>query len=274
MGGGGGPDASRGRTTANAVVSTTATFKLSLHPSAMADSISSLAGATELLDGMLMRHHDQLGGVLVSYENAKIEKKKGPARIVHMAGYVDLFVKANVQVFKPKVGRILTGVVNKIGVDFIGALVLNTFNVSIAAEDLPQDFVHNPVDSITSSTLSGGVWESAEDGGTHRIGVGSILKFQVKKISEYDDVLHLIGSLAEDGTGSAEFLGAGSGVEKFGDVGDGDAQKTPSSKDKKEKKSKTPKSEKSSKKEKKEKKSKREREEKGEGEREKKRKKK
>ena len=46
------------------VITKSAVFKLGIHPSAMHDA---LGGAKELLDGMLMRHHHQLGGVLVSY---------------------------------------------------------------------------------------------------------------------------------------------------------------------------------------------------------------
>ena len=88
----------------------------------------------------------------------------------------------------------------------------DVFNASLAATDLPRDFVHNPAEDV---------WESAEDGGAHRVGVGTECVFSVKKISEYDDVLHLIGSMAEEGTGALEFLG-GDGGDGDGD-GDGEA---------------------------------------------------
>ena len=87
------------RVGANAVLSTTATFKLSLHPSAVADRGTSLQGARDLLDGMLMRHHDRLGGVLVSYEKPRLVDH-ADLRIVPMAGYVDVCVKAKVRVFE------------------------------------------------------------------------------------------------------------------------------------------------------------------------------
>ena len=185
------------RAGANAVLSTTATFKLSLHPSAVADRNTSLQGARDLLDGMLMRHHDRLGGVLVSYDKPKLVNH-ADLRIVHMAGYVDVCVRAKVKVFTPKIGLKLVGRVNKIGVDHVGLLVHDVFNASLAATDLPRDFVHNPAEDV---------WESAEDGGAHRVGVGTECVFGVKKISEYDDVLHLIGSMAEEGTGALDFLG-------------------------------------------------------------------
>lgn len=239
------------RAGADAVLSTTATFKLSLHPSAVADRNTSLQGARELLDGMLMRHNDRLGGVLVSYEKPRLVDH-ADLRIVHMAGYVDVNVRAKVKVFTPKVGSKLKGRVNKIGVDHVGLLVHDVFNASLTAADLPRDFVHNPAEDV---------WESAEDGGAHRVGVGTECVFSVRKISEYDDVLHLIGSMAEEGTGALDFLG-----------GDGaDARSAPAAKEetektkKKEKTEKKEKKAKKAKKEKKAKKAKREREENAEG---------
>ena len=237
------------RVGANAVLSTTATFKLSLHPSAVADRGTSLQGARDLLDGMLMRHHDRLGGVLVSYEKPRLVHH-ADLRIVPMAGYVDVCVKAKVRVFTPKVGSKLVGRVNKIGVDHVGVLVHDVFNASLAAKDLPRDFVHNPAEDV---------WESAEDGGAHRVGVGAECVFHVKKISEYDDVLHLIGSMAEEGTGALDFLG-GDGGERV------DAKRAPAARqderrrEKKEKKAKKEKKEKTPKKEKKAKRGKRDRE--------------
>ena len=245
------------RAGANAVLGTTATFKLSLHPSAVADRGTSLQGARDLLDGMLMRHHDRLGGVLVSYEKPRLVHH-ADLRIVPMAGYVDVCVKAKVRVFTPKVGSKLVGRVNKIGVDHVGVLVHDVFNASLAAKDLPRDFVHNPAEDV---------WESAEDGGAHRVGVGTECVFGVKKISEYDDVLHLIGSMAEEGTGALESLG-GAGGDGDGDGnGDGDGDARDEAAEKKEKKARKAKKarkekkEKTEKKEKKEKKAKRDREE-------------
>ena len=241
------------RAGANAVLSTTATFKLSLHPSAVADRGTSLQGARDLLDGMLMRHHDRLGGVLVSYEKPRLVHH-ADLRIVPMAGYVDVRVEAKVRVFAPEVGSKLVGRVNKIGVDHVGVLVHDVFNASLAAKDLPRDFVHNPAEDV---------WESAEDGGAHRVGVGTECVFGVKKISEYDDVLHLIGSMAEEGTGAVDFLGDDEAQD-----GDGGADEPAKSQPRREKKARKEKKEKTEKKrektekteKKKEKKAKRDRE--------------
>ena len=240
------------RAGANAVLSTTATFKLSLHPSAVADRGTSLQGARDLLDGMLMRHHDRLGGVLVSYEKPRLVHH-ADLRIVPMAGYVDVRVEAKVRVFAPEVGSKLVGRVNKIGVDHVGVLVHDVFNASLAAKDLPRDFVHNPAEDV---------WESAEDGGAHRVGVGTECVFGVKKISEYDDVLHLIGSMAEEGTGAVDFLGDDEGQDGDGRADEPAKEPRREKKARKEKKEKTrEKREKTEKTEKKkEKKAKRDRE--------------
>ena len=247
------------RAGANAVLSTTATFKLSLHPSAVADRGTSLQGARDLLDGMLMRHHDRLGGVLVSYEKPRLVHH-ADLRIVPMAGYVDVRVEAKVRVFAPEVGSKLVGRVNKIGVDHVGVLVHDVFNASLAAKDLPRDFVHNPAEDV---------WESAEDGGAHRVGVGTECVFGVKKISEYDDVLHLIGSMAEEGTGAVDFLGDDEGQDGDGRADEPAKEPRREKKARKEKKEKTrekrEKTEKTEKTEKKkEKKAKRDREANGE----------
>jgi DNA-directed RNA polymerase I subunit RPA43 len=191
------------------VVTKRATFKLSLHPSAVSDADR---GARALLDGMLMRHHDQLGGVLVAYSDASIASPES-ARIVHMAGYVDVRVRATARVFCPAPGAKLLGRVNKVGVDHVGLLVLDVFNASVSASEMPAALIHNPVIDPTSP---GGCWESAADGGAgHRIAVGTEVVFQVRSVSEYDDVLHLIGSLAEEGTGSRAFVeGVGAAGEE------------------------------------------------------------
>ena len=175
------------------VVTKSAVFKLGIHPSAMHDA---LGGAKELLDGMLMRHHHQLGGVLVSYADARLVGSD--ARIIHQAGYCDVHVRCTARVFCPKPGRKLLGVVNKVGADFVGMLVMGVFNASVSAADISDEFIHNPIDASP-----GGCWESAEDNGEHRIAVGDEVVFVVKAVSEHDDVLHLLGSLKEEGTGEA-----------------------------------------------------------------------
>ena len=175
------------------VITKSAVFKLGIHPSAMHDA---LGGAKELLDGMLMRHHHQLGGVLVSYADARLVGSD--ARIIHQAGYCDVHVRCTARVFCPKPGRKLLGVVNKVGADFVGMLVMGVFNASVSAADISDEFIHNPIDSAP-----GGCWESAEDNGEHRIAVGDKVVFVVKAVSEHDDVLHLLGSLKEEGTGEA-----------------------------------------------------------------------
>ena len=175
------------------VITKSAVFKLGIHPSAMHDA---LGGAKELLDGMLMRHHHQLGGVLVSYADARLVGSD--ARIIHQAGYCDVHVRCTARVFCPKPGRKLLGAVNKVGADFVGMLVMGVFNASVSAADISDEFIHNPIDASP-----GGCWESAEDNGEHRIAVGDEVVFVVKAVSEHDDVLHLLGSLKEEGTGEA-----------------------------------------------------------------------
>ena len=208
-------DARSAPATTSSVVTKPAVFKLGVHPSAMHDA---LGGAKELLDGMLMRHHHQLGGVLVSYADARVVGTD--ARIIHQAGHCDVHVRCTARVFCPEPGRKLLGKVNKVGADFVGLLVMGVFNASVASADISDEFIHNPIDQSP-----GGCWESAEDNGEHRIAVGSDVVFVVKAVSEHDDVLHMLGSLKETNTGEAtRVLGAGYAVETIGNGdGNGDA---------------------------------------------------
>ena len=50
-----------------------------------------------------------------------------------------------------------------------GLPVLDVFNASIAADQIREEFIHNPADPLSP----GGCWESAVDGGEHRIGLGA-----------------------------------------------------------------------------------------------------
>ena len=65
------------------VITKSAVFKLGIHPSAMHDA---LGGAKELLDGMLMRHHHQLGGGRGGRQGRRVVSARVSSRALPASG--------------------------------------------------------------------------------------------------------------------------------------------------------------------------------------------
>ena len=259
--------------TSSACVTKACIFTLALHPSALTDP---LAGARRVLDGMLMKHSPALGGVLMAYEDERLcgeDEDDGDASdgsdgsastsmrddvvrerfgvVLHASGYVDVAVRCACRVFRPARGSRLVGVVNKCSHDFIGALVLDVFNVAISQENIREELVSCPEE---------GSWKSAWDD-AHALRVGSHVVFTVKDITESDDVVLLVGAMEEEGTGEREYVArSSSGITSI----ERKLLKRSEPKAKKEKKEKKDKADKKKeKKEKKEKRSKRDGEDDG-----------
>ena len=264
----------------SAVATKPCVFTIALHPSALADP---LAGARAVLDAMKMRHVDALGGVLMAYDDEALcgarrrgrdddgdddgddetstsesddaeadddDGRGGFGRVLHASGHVDVRVRARCEVFTPVKESRLVGTVNKIAHDFIGALVLDRFNVAIAAENIREELV---------SSSDDGCWRSAWDA-THVIKVGSQIVFTVKAVTESDDVVLLRGAMKDPATGEREYVArSSSGITSIERklVAPADSDSRREKKSKKEKKEKKEKREKREKKEKKEKREKR-----------------
>ena len=264
----------------SAVATRSCVFTVALHPSALADP---LAGARAVLDAMKMRHVDALGGVLMAYDDEALcgarrrerdddgdddgddetstsesddaeadddDGRGGFGRVLHASGHVDVRVRARCEVFTPVKESRLVGTVNKIAHDFIGALVLDRFNVAIAAENIREELV---------SSSDDGCWRSAWDA-THVIKVGSQIVFTVKAVTESDDVVLLRGAMKDPATGEREYVArSSSGITSIERklVAPADSDSRREKKSKKEKKEKKEKREKREKKEKKEKREKR-----------------
>lgn len=260
----------RAMATSSACVTKECIFTLALHPSALVDP---LVGARRVLDGMMMKHSPALGGVLMAYEDERLCGEDGDASdgsassestsmrddvvrerfgvVLHASGYVDVAVRCACRVFHPARGSRLVGVVNKCSHDFIGALVLDVFNVAISQENIREELVSCPEE---------GSWKSAWDD-AHALRVGSHVVFTVKDITESDDVVLLVGAMEEEGTGEREYVArSSSGITSI----ERKLLKRSEPKAKKEKKEKKDKADKKKeKKEKKEKRSKRDGEDDG-----------
>ena len=101
-------------------------------------------GVQEHLKSKLMRHSDILNGVPVNYEAFKIEQRTGS--ILEESPYIHFDVKVNIILFKPTIGSTLVGTVNKLGVDYVGCLVHNCFNASIAKSNFKNGLLFDSLD--------------------------------------------------------------------------------------------------------------------------------
>ena len=108
-------------------------------------------GVMEELKSKLMRYSDILEGVPVNYEGFKIQQRTGS--ILDELPYIHFDVKVNFIVFKPTIGSTLAGIVNKIGVDYVGCLVHDCFNASIAKLNFRNGLIYDSLDIGTEFTF-------------------------------------------------------------------------------------------------------------------------
>ena len=66
---------------------------------------------------------------MIAYKNIKLLTDRG--QIIDDAPYIHFSVQGDFIVFKPPIDSCLCGVVNKVGRDHVGLVVLNHFNVSV-----------------------------------------------------------------------------------------------------------------------------------------------
>lgn len=82
----------------------------------------------DLLNESVNSYDKALDGILLSYKHLKVLSKS--ASVSAETSGVVLEIQADFFVFRPEIGCILNGVVNKISKDHVGVLVYNRFNVS------------------------------------------------------------------------------------------------------------------------------------------------
>lgn len=159
-------------------------FAIDLHPSKSADV---LQGVREQLQSMLLRYSHELQGVMLAYSKEKVLSSE--AKIHPYFPYFHVDVSALVYLFRPIVGALMTGVVNAVGQDYIGVLVLGIFNAAIGREDIPSHWRSAPLERCWLSTRNK----------RQRVRVGSTLRFAVHRIHHEGGFFTLAGSLNRPG---------------------------------------------------------------------------
>lgn len=123
------------------------------------------------LNGRVLRFSEQYGGVLLSYSKPCVLQRCG--MIFDEQPHIHFDVKFTACIFKPTVGSLLWGTVNKVGGDYIGCLVYDCFNAAVVEETQRQQRVTN--------------------GWLARVKIGSKIMFRVTKLDIVGGILSLRG---------------------------------------------------------------------------------
>merc|ERR1712232_65282 len=86
---------------------------LSLDPSAMYDIKRETERAVQ---SMLLKYSDGLGGILLGYDNLKVDKKKNggeTGRILNEMPHIHFYVTCRALVFTPTAGKYMTGMISE-----------------------------------------------------------------------------------------------------------------------------------------------------------------
>ncbi|PNW86447.1 hypothetical protein CHLRE_02g086750v5 [Chlamydomonas reinhardtii] len=178
----------------NGLYRTRTHFAVELHPSTVSDV---LGGVKEQLNAHLLRYVDEFEGVLVAYSNVQILTKQP---VIHpYFPYFHLDVRADVLLFKPSPGMTLVARVNHLGEDYISALALGVFNVTIPTRAVMPElhFLREENKWIHKVTPQ------------HQIHEHSYIVFRVEDVKDNGGFFQISGSMREPATGAADFLHPG-----------------------------------------------------------------
>ena len=151
-------------------------------------------GVLQHLNGRVLRYSEQYGGVLLSYSKPCVLQRCGT--IFDEQPHIHFDVKFTACIFKPTVGSLLWGTVNKVGGDYIGCLVYDCFNAAVVIETQRQQRVTN--------------------GWLLRVKIGSKILFRVTKLDIGGGILSLRGERFDMGStvDISSVMGCGSTPKK------------------------------------------------------------
>jgi DNA-directed RNA polymerase subunit E'/Rpb7 len=141
-----------------------------------------LAGVRELLLLRLHKYNAALKGVPMAISKIAMCDSRGLVPSDFPA--INCSAAVTYTVFAPTVGKSVVGVVNNTSADHIGLLILNTFNASVSAEQLPKTYIYDE---------SAGEWQDSATNTT--ITTGSSLNVEVLAVDVTDDVIQIHASM-------------------------------------------------------------------------------
>lgn len=109
------------------------------HLSLLPSFIGNLSkGITELLSSKILKYCTQFEGVLLCYSKPTLMHKEG--MLLDEQPHIHFDVTYSATVFKPRLGSVLCGTVNKVGVDHVGCLLYDCFNVTVVSTERKNGF--------------------------------------------------------------------------------------------------------------------------------------
>ncbi|KAI8904175.1 hypothetical protein DFJ77DRAFT_552301 [Powellomyces hirtus] len=153
-----------------------------------------LKGVHEYLSRFLMRHVEELDGVVLSY-SPKVTILDQSARVIDDSPFCHFYVKVTFWVFRPKVDAPIIGVVNKVSNDHIGLLVHGIFNASIPSDKIRRnEFRYSEEEEAWKQPQS----DNSSSSSVVVLGVGAVVRFTVVELIKANEMLTMVGSLVAD----------------------------------------------------------------------------
>ncbi|CAI5482292.1 unnamed protein product [Closterium sp. Yama58-4] len=172
---------------------------LNIHPSRSGNVV---AGVKEQLNNSLMRYSEQHGGIVLAYSNVLLFGRTASI-LTGLNPYLHVSLSARLLLFAPRPGAFLEGVVNNVGADFIGLLVLGVFNAAVP-DQFMRSWQHVEEAATDGDDEDNGQqqhWQHKEDP-SHRISVGSRIRLQVASATGDGTLMSIRGSLDDPDTGT------------------------------------------------------------------------
>jgi hypothetical protein len=122
-----------------------------------------------ILQGILMRYHSVLGGFLVAFSNARYSasgdygtQSGAPlGRIVAEQPVIHARLESEVLLFRPQLGQVLEGCVNRVSAHSLSCLVAGLFNATIMLDEVAGGYYYS--DAGSGSFKSTEVWARARE---------------------------------------------------------------------------------------------------------------
>lgn len=157
----------------------TAKLYVHLHPSCLEDPTAALE---QELNSKLLQYDEKLQGVVLSYDQIKVEDEQARVRIFADSHYINVHISTRLLLFRPQAGCKLVGEVNYTNSSAVGLLVHGIFNASISDEHIPDEWeFYEDQDADTS------YWAAGET----RMEIGSLVEFEVVDFRTQDDILSI-----------------------------------------------------------------------------------
>lgn len=163
----------------------TAKLYVHLHPSCLDNPGAAL---NHELDSKLLQYDEVLKGVVLAYDQVKVEEPGSRVRIFNDSHFLNVHISVRLLLFSPKKGIRLVGEVNYTSGSGVGLLVHGIFNASIQDANIPQDWEYYDDDDD-------GYWEKTDG---EKMEIGTLVSFEVLELNQTDNILSIQASILDD----------------------------------------------------------------------------